>query len=283
MIHITHYDPVWWAGKARERPFELKVGLDVIDAMCEAALNTLVIDCADGLKYKSHGELKRHYSVATSTLKRLVKRCESRGIEVVPKLNFAQSGVHWHNHWFRPHNALFDSEEYFRIAFEVIDEIIETSRPREFFHIGMDEDHWRSTAQYVSAIKTLRRGLKKRGLRTIIWNDSACDEPQAAVHKEKSLVAEERIPKDIVQVVWDYSGAQPRILRRIVERGFELWGAPGHSPKLVAKMNRALLRSKGKGILLTCWCPCIPRNRAKMLELIRTCGPLCSGSSGGEV
>ena len=32
LIHITHYDPVWWAGKARERPFDLNVGLEVTAA-----------------------------------------------------------------------------------------------------------------------------------------------------------------------------------------------------------------------------------------------------------
>ena len=36
----------------------------------------------------------------------------------------------------------------------------------------------RSTRQYVEAIRTLRKGLKSRGLRAVVWNDSACLWPE---------------------------------------------------------------------------------------------------------
>jgi hypothetical protein len=275
-MHITHYDPRWWAAKGDEAPFDLALGLDVVDAMAAAELNLLVIDCADGVAYAGHPELARPYTVPMATLEAVVTHAEDQGIEVVPKLNFSQSGLHRHNHWFRPHHELFDSDRYWALAFEVIDELIEAARPPRFFHIGMDEDHWRSYDQYVAAIQRLHAGLADRGLRTVIWNDSACLWPQAAIHRDKSLAAEQSVSKEIVHVVWDYNGAQPETLRRVSEGGFELWGAPGREASLVREMREAVRAAGGSGILLTRWVPCVPANRDELLDHVRTLGPLCT-------
>ncbi len=278
LLHITHYDPRWNAIKDRDEevPFDLALGLDAVDAMAEAGLNLLVVDCADGLKYASHPELARPYSVPMETLVQLVARARSRDIEVVPKLNFAQSGLHKHNHWFRPHNDLFDNDRYWELAFEVIDELIEVAQPPRFFHVGMDEDHWRTYDQYVAAIERLHRGLAERNLRTLIWNDSACLWPQAAIHREKSLAAEARAPQEVVHIVWDYSGADEAILTRVKEAGFEVWGAPGHTAPLVARMVEALHNVGGGGVLLTRWIPCVEANREELVGNLRALGPLCS-------
>jgi hypothetical protein len=275
LLHITHYDPTWCKVKEKEAPFDLEVGLAAVDAMAEAGLNLLILDCKDGVRYATHPELARHYTQPMDVVRALRERCRQHGIETAAKLNFSQSGVHQHNHWFRPHNDLFDSAEYWQRAFQIIDELIAAVQPRRFFHIGMDEDHWRSYEQYVAAIKTLYDGLAERGLRTLIWNDSACGWPQADIHKAKSLYAEEQIPKDIIQVLWDYSGAQPEILQRIRDRGFELWAAPGGKRELVTHMRDALLDCGGTGILLTRWQPCVAANRDAMLRQLQTCGPAC--------
>lgn len=275
MLHITHYDPVWYREKAREKPFDLKVANDVVDAMAETDMNLLVIDIADGVKYKSHPELTRPYSVPMSVLKRLVQRARKRGIEVVPKLNFAQSGRHHHNEWFRPHRRLFDSPEYWRLAFELIDEVIGVCEPERFFHIGMDEDHDRSARQFAAAICTLADGLKQRGLRAVMWKDSPIIGGAWECHGEKSRAAERTTPKDVVQVPWGYREARPKVVQSLRKKGFEVWGATGGKPELVRAWRDAVLRYGGTGIFLTAWRPCRPGNRKAFLDLIRTCGPLC--------
>ena len=242
LIHITHYDPPWYKRKSREKPFDLDVGLEIVDTMSEVGLNLLVIDCADGVRYKSHPELARKYTVPMSHLEKLVNRAEERGIEIVPKLNFSQSRYHRHNDWFRPHKNLFDNDEYWRIAFEIIDEIIQTCHPRRYFHIGMDEDHDRAHSQYIEAILKLQSGLKERGLRTVVWN------------------------------LWDYYDVQPEIIHRLVQEGFEVWGAPGPNIEKALKWRQAILDSGGKGLLLTMWIPCINSNHSKLLQFIRTVG-----------
>lgn len=277
LLHVTHYDPVWVKRKRREKPMDVALALELVDAMAETGLNTLVVDCADGVKYKTHPELARHYTIAMGAFRRIVSRARKHGIDVVPKLNFARSCIHHHNKWFMPHTKMFDTEQYWRTAFELIDELIGECGPKRYFHIGMDEDHNRSYSQYVEAIGRLREGLKKRGLRAVMWKD-AQTWADAQIHREKSDFAEDRIPRDVVQVPWCYRETRPEVVKRLCGKGFEVWGAPGGEPEQVRNWRRDMLRCDGKGLLLTRWIPCRPGNRKQLLGLIRACGPACAGS-----
>ncbi len=284
LLHLTHYDPWWWRRKKREKPFDLKLGLEVIDNLADVGFNTIVLDCKDAVRYKSHPEIRRHYTRPMSVLERVVKKAKSRGLEVIPKLNFSQSGTHKHNHWFHPFNRLFDNEEYWRRAGQLMDELIAVCKPKRFFHVGMDEDHDRAYTQYADAIKTMHRMLKARGLRTVIWNDtSAFGWGGGVIHAEKSLYAEERIPRDVVQVVWNYAGVSDKQIKRLRKRGFEVWIAPGWNPDLVKGWRKLLLKHGGKGMLMTFWVPCRPYNRSRMLKIINGLGPLyCEGVKGAK-
>ena len=51
LLHITHYDPIWVANKDKEEPFDLEIGLRIIDAMADVGLNLLLIDPKDGVRY----------------------------------------------------------------------------------------------------------------------------------------------------------------------------------------------------------------------------------------
>lgn len=282
LIHITHYDPVWYAKKATEKPFDLDVGREIVDALAAEGLNMLIIDCYDGVRYRSHPELAKHYSVPMSTLRSLVAAARKNGLEVVPKLNFSRSRhEHHHNDWIlgpgEGPNDHFDDDFYWKKGFEVIDEVIAAAEPPRFFHVGMDEDTDRSCAQYVAAIKRLRSGLRKRKLRTIIWNGGLTDAPAWMVIAEKSLVAEKAIPRDIVQLHWRYDRCPTSDLRRIAKAGFELWGAPGGTPERARAFRDALLRLGGKGLVMTAWIPCIEENRKRLLDQIRALGPVYRG------
>ncbi len=271
LIHLTHYDPVWCRYKSRERPFDLDMALEIIDTLAEMEFNLLIIDCADGVKYRLHPELSRNYTVPASCLRKLSKYARQRYIDVVPKLNFSKSRYHRHNDWFRPYSYLPDSDKYWRIAFEIIDELISVCQPRRYFHIGMDEDHERSHTQYIEAILRLRQGLKQRGLRTIIWNDSSHG-GRALIHARKSIAAERVIYKDIIHIVWNYKSVRPDIIHRLVNEGFQVWVAPGADIKQVIRWKQAMLKYGSNGLIMTTWQPCRRSNRARMLKLIRTVG-----------
>ena len=275
LLHLTHYDPLWYRRKSKENPIDMDLALEIIDAIVSVGFNLLIIDCADAVRYKSHPELARRYSISINSLKRLLMRARANDIEVVPKLNFSHSKYYKHNHWFRPYNKLFDNDKYWKIAFELIDELIGIFRPKRFFHVGMDEDHDRTTTQYIDAILRLRQGLKQRGLRTLIWNDSP-HRGFASIHAQKSIAAEKRIPRDIVQIIWDYRKVPPRHIRRLVNEGFQVWGAPCWDPFQAFYWKQAILGLGGKGLIMTRWIPCRRSNRSKFLRLIGTAGPIYS-------
>ncbi|MFH1678542.1 MAG: hypothetical protein ABH914_02860, partial [Candidatus Omnitrophota bacterium] len=172
-------------------------------------------------------------------------------------------------------NKLFDNDEYWRIAFELIDELINICQPRRYFHVGMDEDSDRSYSQYIEAILRLRHGLMQRGLRALIWNDSS-QRGIALAHAKKSLAAEKSIPKDIIQVIWNYRSVPVKHIRRLVHEGFEVWGAPGQDAGQAFRWKQAILHHGGKGLLMTVWIPFHRRNRSRILRLIGAVGPIYS-------
>lgn len=275
LLHLTHYSPGWYLRKRREKAIDLPMALEIIDAASAAGFNMLIIDCEDGLVYKTHPELARRYSLPRPALRKILDHARKRRLELVPKCNFSQSRYHRHSYWLRPYYAVFDTDRYWRVVFDVIDELVGEFRPSRFFHIGMDEDDSRSHEQYIKAVLMLRQRLNSWGLRPVMWNDTALGR-RRPWHTRKSLAAEKALPKDIVQVVWDYKYFKPAILRRITEEGFEAWVAPGANPSYVLQWKKALLRYGGKGLVMTTWLPCRPRNRADMLDMIETAGPVYS-------
>ncbi|MBI4336018.1 MAG: hypothetical protein HY589_05125 [Candidatus Omnitrophica bacterium] len=275
LLHLTHYSPGWCLRKRRERPIDMPLALEIVDAIAAAGFNTLIIDCEDGLEYKSHPELERPYSIPRAFLTRILRRARARKLELIPKLNFSHSMYHRHDYWFRPYSFILDMDDYWKAAFELMEELIGLVRPKHFFHIGMDEDDSRSHAAYINAVRAFRKWLDARGLRPIIWNDTAFGRTRPW-HTRKSLAAEKALPKDVVQVVWDYKRVRPAIIKRVAEEGFDVWAAPGQKPSQVLKWKKALLKYGGRGLVMTTWLPCRSRNRPLMLEMIQILGPIYS-------
>jgi len=279
LIHVTHYDPVWCERKEREKPFDLGVALEIVEAMSAVGMNALVVDCADGVRYRSHPELARHYSVPMRDLATLACSAAKHDIDLVPKLNFSKSGRNRHDEWLRPCakpvSWLDGQDEYWKVAEDLVAELVGVLRPKRFFHAGMDEDHYRSLKQYARAIRTLRKIVRKHHLRTVIWNDSCHfgDACLAQVHADKSRAAEDLLPRDIVHVLWDYERAHPAIVRRIAKKGFEVWAAPGASARKVRDWRRAVASCGGSGLLMTRWIQCDPANRGRLLDMVRALGP----------
>lgn len=288
-IHLTHYDHDWWLRKDHEIPFDIDTGLRIVSAMGDAGLNLLAIDCADAVEYASHPELRRHYTQPMRILSELADAAHARGIETMPVLGFAQSDYYHGNDWFRPHNEQSDTPHYWKAAFELIDELIEAARPRRFFNIGMDEDHWRTRTQYVDAVATLRAGLTERGLRAVMWNMSAQHLRNAraplGVVAEKALDAEPDLPRDVVQVFVDWS-CNPILdvggIQRIVRAGFEIWGNPGPQLDQNRMLVEALQENGGSGMLFTRWIPCIQANLDEILSYVRGVGAICALAAGSN-
>jgi hypothetical protein len=279
LIHVTHIDPAWLPNKDREGPFDLAVALDLLPIMASQGMNTLIVDIEDGVEYTSHPEMKRSYSVPIEQMRILADGARGLGMDVIPKLNFSKSGRNLHDMWMKPHwdhvSWLKDMDQYYAVAKDVIAELTEVMEPARFFHIGMDEDHYRSVEQYVDTIETLRSMVAGLGLRTVVWNDSChyMKTKIAQVHADKCRTAEEHISKDIVHILWDYGRAHPEIVKRVSGRGFEVWAAPGQTPEMVAQWRQALEEGGGSGLIMTHWVKCDAAHKDILVNLLNTAGP----------
>ena len=94
------------------------------------------------------------------------------------------------------------------------------------------------------------------------------------MHARKSIAAAKRIPKDIVQIIWDYGKVPPAHIRRLVEQGFEVWGAARWDSLHAFRWKQAILKYGGNGLVMTRWIPCQRSNRVKFLQLIGATGPV---------
>lgn len=279
LMHAGHYDPAWCRAKETEAPFDANSAMRVVDAMADAGMNLLVLDCADGVRYRTHPELRRAYSVPMTELRAVAAHARSRGIDVVPKLNFSKSNRNRHDEWMMPHvdpiSWTAGLDTYWRVAADTIGELVEALKPSTYFHIGMDEDHCRSLRQYVRDVKILRRLVCSHRLRTVMWNDSCHDAigSLAQVYAEKIKAAEAELPRDIVHVLWHYSRVFPSAIRRLTQQGFDVWAAPGKPSEQVRRWRRAIRGNGGTGLLMTHWIKCTPRHEAVLIDLIHRLGP----------
>ena len=281
LLMLTHYDPRWVLQKECEPSFDMDVARAMVEELAAQKFNLLLLNVSDSVLYKRHPEFARSYSVPMKQVAALAAYARRLGLEVVPKLNFSRSPINCHNHWMRaPGEAWhthFEDEYYWKTAFDCIDEVMAACRPQRFFHVGMDEDHERSCAQYREALRVLRTGLKKRGLRMVSWSDSGLDYASGQAYREKSEQAEQHLPRDCVRLLWNYWRVPAREMRGVVKNGAELWGAPGTSIPHLRAFRKALLAAGGNGMVLTRWIACQPCNRDELLGLIRTLGPIYRG------
>lgn len=281
LLHVSHYDPAWRLNKAHEERFDADTGIAAARRLQARGFDAIIVDCADGVAYQSHPELRRPYTVPPEALSPFVAAAKTLGLDLVPKLNFSKSGRNRHDQWMAPHADLIDwtgsidRGVYWRVAEDLIAELVALFRPHRYFHIGMDEDHYRSVGQYAETIVRLDRIVKRHGLRTVVWNDSCycgADSPNKC-HADKCEAAEALVPHDIVQTLWEYDAPRPEVLARLKREGFETWIAPGMSPEKIEAWMAVARDGGADGLVMTHWIKCSASNRDALLAQIDRLGP----------
>ena len=91
------------------------------------------------------------------------------------------------------------------------------------------------------------------------------------------MQAEADVPKDLVEVVWNYSRPAPEDVQRLIALGFEVWGGPGRDTEQVRSWRDDILRLGGKGLLLTRWVPMIADNRDELVGMVKELAPATKG------
>lgn len=246
----------------------------------ESGCNAIVIDLGDSMVYDSHPELAVEGAFTKDEMKRELDRLSSLGFEVIPKLNFSTT----HDVWLGEYARMVSTPTYYKVCFDLIDEVIELFRPR-FFHIGFDEEDYANQSKYDYVVirqndlwwhdlRLLADRVERGGARALIWSDYARHRPEEFV---------EKLPKSVIPVNWYYFVEYGENIREemrirvapfdiLEEHGFDQ--IPGGSVEY-HKNNLELLAKYCKehiskerlfGFIQTTWCAVDEQNKRKLWD-----------------
>lgn len=187
---------------------DLKVFDEMIDFIAERRFNMLVLDVGDAIKLQSHPEIAAADAWSIDFLKQKLAYIRSKGIEVIPKLNFSAAHNVWQHEW----RTKMVSPEYPEFCRDVIREVIDIFDHPRFFHLGMDEETYANQKRQGFAVirneTTLWDFLDvifgeclKNGARPWIFSDMYWTRPDEFVR---------HMPKEVVQGNWYYGMFDPR-------------------------------------------------------------------------
>ncbi len=165
--------------------------------------NMVVIDVADGIKYRSRPELGVADAWSGAKLRDELKRCRDLGLEPIPKLNFSAC----HDTWLGVYSRMLSTPQYYDCCRDVIREVVELFDGPRFLHIGMDEETFSHQRYYDYVV--VRQGqlwwddlnfyietARGAGCRSWMWSD-------VLWHRDAELFRK-NVPMDVVQSNWYY-------------------------------------------------------------------------------
>ena len=167
----------------------------------EAGVDTLIIDVAEALEYKSHPEISAKGALTHDEMRKEVERLKAMGFEVIPKLNFSAS----HDVWLGEYSRMLSTSIYYKVCRDLIEEVAEVFRPNHF-HLGMDEETMGNQRNQMIAIVRqhelwwhdfyyLVECVERVGARPWIWADYFWHYPEECI---------EKMPKSVVMCGWYY-------------------------------------------------------------------------------
>lgn len=172
----------------------------------EAGGNMVIIDVADGIRYRSRPELGVENAWSGDKLRDELKRCRDLGLEPIPKLNFSSS----HDTWLGMYARMLSTPPYYECCRDVIREVVDLFDGPRFLHIGMDEETSGHQRYYNYVV--VRQGqlwwddlrfyidtVREAGCRSWMWSD-------VLWHCDPELFLK-NVPLDVVQSNW-YYGAE---------------------------------------------------------------------------
>ena len=108
----------------------------VIDFLPGQGYNAVVIDVGDGVRYETHPEISVAGAWSKDKLKAELDYIRSKGMKVIPKLNFSAG----HDGWLGKYAMMIATPEYYKVCKDLILEVAELFGTPELFHLGMDEE-----------------------------------------------------------------------------------------------------------------------------------------------
>ncbi|MFB3890633.1 MAG: family 20 glycosylhydrolase [Phycisphaerae bacterium] len=215
----------------------------LLDHLARWGFNTLWWHFADDqgfhLKLDSHPEIASPFAFTKEEMRRLVRKAEHLGLDVVPEVESLGHGrfitrlpqyAHLADGDTTHFNAVCPSRpETAKLLGEIIEEVASIF-PSPYFHAGLDEvnfggcprcrrrgrgrPEWWIYAQHTLAIHDIV--TRNCGKRMIIWAD----------HIERQPAMLKVLPKDIIMTQWQYDELRLDAFARSTRAGFQSIAAP---------------------------------------------------------
>ena len=192
---------VWQSAASEKMRFDKALFDELTEYLPQCGINTVVLDLADGIAYKSHPELAIEGSIGRDELNSMISRLNSLGLKIIPKLNFSTC----HDTWLKDYSRMVSTQPYYDVCRDLINEVCEIFKP-EIVHLGMDEENYENQRNYDVAIvrqndlwwhdlRFFVSEVEKNGARACIWSDYARHRPDEFV---------EKCPRSVIQCPWYY-------------------------------------------------------------------------------
>lgn len=268
-------------------PFDDDLWRELIDRFAVAGGNQIVLDLGDGVQYRSHPEIAVRNAWPVERLKKEIAEIESRGIQVIPKLNFSTA----HDTWLGPYARCVSTPRYYEVCLNLIREVAEIFDGPEFFHIGMDEEAAEHQEHYGMVVvrqhelwwhdlNFLVDAVEETDSRAWVWSD------QYWRHPDDYLA---NMPKRVLQSNWHYEKSFPlsempvRAYLDLEAAGFDQvptgsnHSEPENFQRTVAFCRDRISSERLLGFLQTPWRPTQPPFREHHLQAIENVADAIAG------
>lgn len=262
--------------------FDEPLWRDLLAAMSQAGMNTLVIDLGDGVRYRSHPEIAVEGAWSPEKLRDELARARDSGLQPIPKLNFSTA----HDAWLGPYSRAVSTPAYYAVCRDLIAEVAELFEGPALFHLGMDEETAEMQRTYQMLVVRqydlwwhdfglLCESVAAAGARPWIWSDYLWGHPDVFL---------ERMPASVLQSNWYYgtrfSDVEPgdvpavRAYRILDEHGYDQVptasnvGTDKNFSMTVEYCRRTIAPKRLLGFLQTPWYPTLEEFRARHLQAI---------------
>lgn len=135
MLHLTMN---MWGKKDNFKEWDDGTWNTILDECEKNRIDTIVLDIGDGMEYKSHPEISVEGAWSHERMREEIAKCKSKGITLIPKLNFAAV----HDQWLGEYQHMLSTSVYYKVCEDLIDEVCEVFDNPTYFHLGMDEESY---------------------------------------------------------------------------------------------------------------------------------------------
>lgn len=256
-----------------------------LDVMSRLGFNFAVFEIGGHFESSTHPECCIKPSWTKAQIKNLVSYAKSRGIVPVPGIN--SIGHLGSGPLICPIMGMEDGKkapvvsnladpDFYRIYFEMMDELSDLFGNPEYFHIGTDEFAHSDGVQllegasekkgheyYAEFLERVNQHLAPKGIRPVIWHDMLADdnkyndrtdEKNEPANGRLTFKAFDSMPRSTIINYWCYSPHKTyRILEDMAGKGFDIWVSPWYNVKGIEQLCAEGFRLGAKAVLGTTW------------------------------